>query len=295
MFLRQRFNYRRISKPIAGQGTLTRLVCCSCYQCRDEASLSSWSSHVSLLRVLDVQHAFQRKQGNEPKPTPGGKKRDRDDEKGGRSSSDDGGNSNQEAPSSTSVNPVLAGILYRSASSDNTATQSNSSHAPQQSQKALARVAVGRGIRHGFIPQQQHTGSSTSLNVAKSAPKVVAPSPVQASLNALTNNFKNSLQGLQSSEHNVSGSGDHSVSGSISSQRDLYQGANGAVLAPNIEYIPGSLRRDDSLVDLAMIPIAEEGFETAEGAGSIGFSFVDFPFDSSYFLNDDLGDAPAEG
>ena len=242
-------------------------------------------SHDSSFRTLNF--AFQRKQGNEPKPTPGGKKRDRDDDKGENSNADDGVNSTQKS-SSTSVNPILAGILYRSASSDNTASLSNSS--PKQSQKALARVAVGRGIRHGFVPQQQQSVPTICRTGVASAPQVVAPSPVQASLNALTHNFRNSLQGLQSSEEVASGSGDQSVSGSINSQNGLYLRGQPNLSEPNIGFIPGSLRRDDSLVDLAMIPIAEDGLDAAEGVSSNGFSFVDFPFDSSFFSNEELAD-----
>jgi hypothetical protein len=81
----------------------------------------------------------------------------------------------------------------------------------------------------------------------------------------------------------------------ISNQVDSYVGGQGSLAAPNLGYIPGSLRRDDSLVDLAMIPIAEEGVETDEADHSTGFAFVDFPFDSSYFLNDDLTDPSPQG
>ena len=55
-----------------------------------------------------------------------------------------------------------------------------------------------------------------------------------------------------------------------------------------VSYVPGSLHRDDSLVDLAMIPIVGDGTITdSNAATSSGFSFVDFPFDSNIFANDD--------
>jgi hypothetical protein len=239
---------------------------------------------------------MQRKHGNEPKAVAGGKKRDRDEEGGEQSSSDVGVRSGnlQESASSTAVNPVLAGILYRSASTDNAAALSRS-RAPEQSQKDLARVAVGKGIRHGFIPQQQQAAPSMNRTGVASSPQVIVPSPVQASLNALTNNFKNSLQGLQSSEQATNDSANQLTSENVSNQANLYQHNSSATLTgPSLGYIPGSLRRDDSLVDLAMIPIADDGMEAADAGGTTGFSFVDFPFDASYFSNDDpLADPPS--
>merc|ERR1719394_585217 len=55
-----------------------------------------------------------------------------------------------------------------------------------------------------------------------------------------------------------------------------------------VSYVPGSLHRDDSLVDLAMIPIIADGTTTeSNGDASSGFSFVDFPFDSNIFSSND--------
>lgn len=249
-----------------------------------------------------ASHVTQRKHGTEPKcALQGGKKRDRDMEGGEDSNPEEGARSSAQEPvSSSSVNPVLAGILYRSASTENTAALPRSL-APEQSQKALARVAVGKGIRHGFIPQLQPATSSINRTATTSSPQVVVPSPVQASLNALTNNFKNSLQGLQSSEQQqvtIESDCNQLPTDNISDQvvGSYQSGSSSTLTAQNIGYIPGSLRRDDSLVDLAMIPIVENGMEGADAACSTGFSFVDFPFDSSYFSNEDpLAGLPPEG
>ena len=55
-----------------------------------------------------------------------------------------------------------------------------------------------------------------------------------------------------------------------------------------VAYVPGSLHRDDSLVDLAMIPLVGDGtVNESNAATSSGFSFVDFPFDSNIFSNED--------
>jgi hypothetical protein len=165
-----------------------------------------------------------------------------------------------------------------------------------QSQKALARVAVGRGVRHGFVPQQNGGADSSTANPNTSkSPSLVAPSPVQASLNALTNNYRNSLNELQTTA-------DQDVSNNSTShtQNACFAGGSGQQYAPhhantastssstNLGFIPGSLRRDDSLVDLAMIPLADDGEAMSSAAASTGFSFVDFPFDPNFFSCDDV-------
>lgn len=168
----------------------------------------------------------------------------------------------------------------------------------QQSQKAIARVAVGKGVRHGFVPHQLHqnnilknTNSSSNVlaaaaavaasssNNAQVSTRPVAPTPVQASLNALTQNFNESLQGATDSTNEIEGKP---------------AAANSALAIPNHEvevgYVPGSLHRDDSLVDLAMIPgiIGDEEITNEDNiTSSTGFSFVDFPFDADFFSNDD--------
>jgi hypothetical protein len=249
----------------------------------------------------------QRKQGNEPTAKKGGKKRDRSGKQGKPATARNIGRcSNTVGATNDAVNPVLAGILYRS-SSDIAITTSNNNNnnvntnsinnTLQQSQKAIARVAVGKGVRHGFVPQQLHqnnilknTNSSSNVlaaaaavaasnsNNAQVSTRPVAPTPVQASLNALTQNFNESLQGATDSTNEI---------------EVKPAAATTAPAIPNHEvevgYVPGSLHRDDSLVDLAMIPgIGDEQITNEDNiTSSTGFSFVDFPFDSDFFSSDD--------
>jgi hypothetical protein len=164
------------------------------------------------------------------------------------------------------VNPVLAGILYRSSgdqqtsmnSSDKKISASNPSMHPQRSQQALARVAVGKGIKHSYILPNAKPASQATITIPN--PLAVHPTPVQASLSALTNNFRNSLQELE---------GYTEENNQVTAVSTTYAGG----------YIPGSLRRDDSLVDLAMIPMLDysEPVSTDEQAAQ-GLTFVDFPW-----------------
>ncbi len=87
---------------------------------------------------------------------------------------------------------------------------------------------------------------------------------VQAGLSALTNNFKSSLEAAQGEQTSVNAdSGDDSY--------------------PLASYVPGSMRRDDSLVDLAMIPVADDDAPSDYMASS-GLTFIDFPWqDPSMF------------
>ncbi|VEU39943.1 unnamed protein product [Pseudo-nitzschia multistriata] len=235
---------------------------------------------------------IKRKQGNEMKTKAGGKKRAR----GGKEQKSDGSASNK--TNGDPVNPVLAGILYRSASSDNaSATTTNTNNGTlQQSQKAIARVAVGKGVRHGYVPQQSKDrakngdSSSSSLYTQQAAaPGTFASSPVEVSLNALTQNFNQSMhQTIASSDGSLLNSAVHQGH----QDTNHYTLPTPAPVSANntgrVPYVPGSLHRDDSLVDLAMIPIVGDG-STGDSnvATSSGFSFVDFPFDSSIFSNED--------
>ena len=165
------------------------------------------------------------------------------------------------------VNPVLAGILHRT--SDNTpGTTRTTSSTMQQSQKAIARVAVGKGVRHGYVPQR-----------AKSTQNYHASTPVQASLNALTQNFNQSMHETTESATDVQGNYEYQLPEPTPVT---------AAPAGRVTYVPGSLHRDDSLVDLAMIPLVGDGTTAdSNAATSSGFSFVDFPFDSNIFSNED--------
>lgn len=222
---------------------------------------------------------IKRKTGNEVKEK-GGKKRGRYDDDIPQPAVSNGSQD-------PNVNPVLAGILYRSTSetNDSSATpgdmqpssrggnlvaQTNSQHTTQQ---AIARVAVGKGIKHRFSLQQPNS-SRIALNGTKSsagAPETNA-TPLQAGLSALTDNFKNSLNNAQSGDQ---GSSTHDAADNhVPSGQDVPPMPG----PPQPSYVPGSLRRDDSLIDLAMLPVLDDdGQNTALGA-STGMTFVDFPW-----------------
>ena len=206
--------------------------------------------------LVDLQ--LQRKTGNEPKAK-GIKKRDREDPQQSPPAIQ------SKATDASSVNPVLAGILYRSSSDQQISTSaqtpgtetqalSSSVTIQPQSQQQIARVAVGRGIRHGYTVPPALSHSST--------PNPLAPkTPVEASLSALTSNYHSSLQNLSRLDAEVGAQGQRILSDSIH------------------DYVPGTLSRDDSLVDLAMIPLLDES-EPVQPVpqGSNGLTFVDFPW-----------------
>ena len=135
---------------------------------------------------------------------------------------------------------------------------------PQHSQQALARVAVGRGIRHSFsLPQNDSATMPSNVRSETNVNQSSSHSPVQAGLSALTSNFKNSLQDrTQSSE-------------------DAKDGSGGDTPTSALTYVPGSLRRDDSLVDLAMIPMIDGEGENKQSNGA-GLPFIDFPWDANF-------------
>jgi hypothetical protein len=82
---------------------------------------------------------------------------------------------------------------------------------------------------------------------------------VEASLSALKNNFQNSLEAAQ--------------------EQTMMSTENSDDAPATIGYVPGSMRRDDSLVDLAMIPLVDEGNEEVDFfSSSAGLSFIDFPW-----------------
>ncbi len=234
----------------------------------------------SPLHLLFVK--YQRKQGNEPKKA-GGKKRDRN-----------GKEAKVRSPATAKVgdpvNPVLAGILQRSSSNNLIGTTPSPGGSLPQSQKALARVAVGKGVRHGYVPHRKTSSKIVSTqHVAASVAASVDRSPVQESLNALTQNFNQSMHQTIDSNTGLEGK-PHAVA----NYQDVnqYQAPAPAGVASDntgpVAYVPGSLHRDDSLVDLAMIPIVGDGISTESNTAiSSGFSFVDFPFDSNIFSNED--------
>mmetsp|Transcript_17174 Transcript_17174/g.37569 ORF Transcript_17174/g.37569 Transcript_17174/m.37569 type:complete len:513 (-) Transcript_17174:390-1928(-) len=251
---------------------------------------------------------IKRKQGNELKTKAGGKKRARSGKEG---KSENPASSNNKTTTTDPVNPVLAGILYHSTSSDNvlSSTGSNTNNnAMQQSQKAIARVAVGKGVRHGYVPHQSknrltsnsNASSSNSLYSTKqqqvpttTLTTSIASSPLEAGLNALTQNFNQSMHETIASI-DANGIAEGGVPGAIV-QTHIHEDTNTNMnhsylsVAGRVPYVPGSLHRDDSLVDLAMIPMIGDGNAVDSNvAASTGFSFVDFPFDSNIFSNEDL-------
>ena len=159
-----------------------------------------------------------------------------------------------------------------------------------------ARVAVGKGVRHGFVPHQtkhrQKTidSSSQALATQHVSTTRVVPTPVEASLNALTQNFNQSMHDTVDNSAAMEGN-----PASVASHLDVNQYQLPAPAAVStgsmgrVAYVPGSLHRDNSLVDLAMIPMIGDGTGSDTNvASSTGFSFVDFPFDSNMFSNEDL-------
>lgn len=224
---------------------------------------------------------IKRKQGNEPKTKPGGKKRGRGEKEMKP------GVSSIARTAVDAQNPALGGIVYRSTSIDNThsSMSSSGSNSLQQSQKALARVAVGKGVRHGYVPQQSKNHlksgnvSSSAVYTQQVQPVATAlSSPVEDSLNALTQNFNESLN-------------ETTANTGVAANPNQYVLPAPAPVSANsvgpVSYVPGSLHRDDSLVDLAMIPIPGDGNTSENNVSSTAFSFVDFPFDSNIFLNEE--------
>eukprot|EP00536_Pseudo-nitzschia_multiseries_P008449 jgi/Psemu1/257253/estExt_Genewise1Plus.C_2140049 len=151
---------------------------------------------------------IKRKQGNEVKTKSGGKKRAR----GGKEEKPESAVSN--TVSGDTVNPVLAGILYRSTSTSDialSAAGSSSTNTLQQSQKAIARVAVGKGVRHGYVPQQpKNTLKTPDSSNALYTQQVqgttgLSSSPLEADLNALTQNFNQSMHDTIPNTNEVQG------------------------------------------------------------------------------------------
>lgn len=201
------------------------------------------------------------------------KKRDRDDV------TSQEGNDTSHNPS---VNPILANILYRSSTNESCLVPQSSTtvrntvyNPPNRSQQEIARVAVGRGIRHSFshplakkpTPVISQTVPSTQTDngddTERSNDKVEV---VHASLSALKDNFQSSLEAAQEEKTSLNGdSGD-----------DSFHTAS---------YIPGSMRRDDSLVDLAMIPYVDDENQT-ENLPTSGLTFIDFPWQDPNLFSD---------
>jgi len=143
-----------------------------------------------------------------------------------------------------SVNPVLAGILQKTSKHD---------HA---SQKAIAKQAVGKGIRHGFLPAAK-TPTPT---------RETLPAPVSSST---------SLSSLQ--ETNTANNLSELVSNYRNSLTNIPSATNEAQTSV--------LSRSSSLLDLAMIPAVDTDSDSAPTKPAeelTGWSFVDFPHPEIY-------------
>jgi len=225
---------------------------------------------------------FQRKVGNEPTNTKPTKKRDRDD--------------SIDIQSQTVTNPALTSVFLPSGSNNNLSssvgitshTRIYSQPPPNKSQQELARVAVGKGIRHGFslsssskpapLPARPlhplMTQSQTQEDLPQGNPASTStsrashlPTGIQEGLSALQSNYMNSLGTSQpGGMENTSGS-THPISSGEA-------------------YVPGSLDQDDALVDLAMIPLLEDSNDQTD---SLPFTFIDFPWQDPDNSTSNLG------
>ena len=140
-------------------------------------------------------------------------------------------------------------------------------------QQALARRAVGRGVRHGFASSSATTSSNLTTRSASSsiktslgagaAVKFFEPSKTD-NLSQLAINYRNVLN-----EERSSGSQgqDETDPTPLSEMR----GQN------NLDFFDGFLSRNSSLVDLAMIAPVDDDEPGLSDLVNDGFGFVDFP------------------
>ena len=156
-------------------------------------------------------------------------------------------------PPVNAVNAALAGILHKSPRP--TPTQS-SSHL------ALAKRAVGRGIRHGFmapnLPEKSKPAAvmQDASETPASVPAAGDGSNQASSRSQLANNYQNSLTDLQ-----------------IASQQQEAVSTFGQTT--------NFLGSNSSLVDLAMIPAVDDTTldqQPDSEFGAVSWNFVDFPY-----------------
>jgi hypothetical protein len=147
--------------------------------------------------------------------------------------------------------------------------------------QALARTAVGRGIRHGYsLTAGSHPGSQPARlaqnasapqgNVNAAAARGATPfdfpdhmPSANDSLSQLTSNYRNSLNESMSTQS----LDDETMPTPLDQMRD--PSASGA--------FGGFLSRNSSLVDLAMIPNVDDTDDQQTDFRSFGMNFVDFP------------------
>jgi hypothetical protein len=132
------------------------------------------------------------------------------------------------------------------------------------SQQAIARSAVGRGVRHsfGFDTTGEDIVPSGPASSLVDTTNFLIPVGVEDSLSQLTNNYQNSLLA------------DTPFPDRTGSQQ-LFESST---YNPNDPF-PALLSRNSSLIDLAMIPSVEDGDDTnGDSMPTVpGMNFVDFP------------------
>lgn len=224
---------------------------------------------------------IKRKQGpNEAKSKTAGKKRDRSGKLAKSHNADRNDVRVDNTVSSNIDGHMISGaLLHRQPTGGSIimSTIKNSSARLHPTQKAIALVAVGKGVRHGYVPQlyQNETLKSTDLLLQGGSlhqvAQPIAPSPAQA-LDALAQNYNESLQVTKDASLAIP---------------SLAVANTAAPTKDDTSYVPGSLRRDDSLLNLAMIPGIVDDIQprnnNSDNVRTSGFSFVDFPFDSNFF------------
>lgn len=154
--------------------------------------------------------------------------------------------------------------------------------------QALARQAVGRGVRHGFA-------SAAAAPPESAAPHQIASLAQRGytSTSAAAAAVSDSLSQLETNYRNVLNEGATAAAAADSHDpTPLSQMRSGS----NFESgeFAGFLSRNSSLVDLAMIaPVDEEFPAPSSESNAQGFSFVDFP-NPEVFPSNDQEKAPGE-
>jgi len=193
---------------------------------------------------------------------------------------------------SAAVNPVLAGILHRTRGNPSppppAAARKPSAQAGKTgSHQALAKAAVGRGIRHGYSasgasmtasrpvgtgPLQADASAANQSNATAALDAATFTFPdhsgAEDSLTQLANNYRNSLNDLTSQDF-----GSDADPTPLDQIRDRSSGSG----------FTGFLSRDSSLIDLAMIPSVDDALQpSTDTSRNFGLSFVDFPNPEMY-------------
>ena len=135
---------------------------------------------------------------------------------------------------------------------------------------ALARRAVGRGVRHSYaVPTSGNCSGPSAVPIPRSnpadAPKPVEPSTVDG-LSELAINYCNVLNQGKTSASPLQNTADPTPLSEMQRQSNDSTGSFG-----------GFLSRNSSLVDLAMIAPVDEDSQELSDYLSEGFGFIDFP------------------